>query len=59
MVPTSTSNIYQVFDNLHMLWMGIWIHHHAIATTLAGPDLESWLKTQVIALRQMKVFHIG
>jgi hypothetical protein len=41
MVPTSTPNIYKVFnnlqvvDNLHMLWMGIWIHHHS-ATTKSG-----------------------
>ena len=26
-------NIYNVIDNLQMLWMGIWICHHAITTT--------------------------
>ena len=30
MTPTSPPNVYKVFDNHHMLWMGIWIHHHAI-----------------------------
>ena len=35
MVPISTPNIYKVIDNLHMLWMRIWIHHYAVTTTLA------------------------
>jgi hypothetical protein len=39
MVPTSTSSMYNVFDNVHMLWMGIWINHHAITTALVDPDL--------------------
>ena len=34
MVLTSTpDNIWKVIDNLHMLWMGIWMHHHAVPTT--------------------------
>jgi hypothetical protein len=33
MVPTFLLNKWKVFDNLHMLWMGIWIHHYAIITT--------------------------
>ncbi len=37
-VPTSMSNICKVFDNLHILWMGRWIHHHAVVTTFVGPD---------------------
>jgi len=40
MVPTSSSNICKVLDSLHMLWMGIWVHHHAATATLTnGPDL--------------------
>jgi hypothetical protein len=31
--------MYMVFDNVHMLWTGIWIHHHVIPTALVGPDL--------------------
>ena len=31
-VPTSTDDIQTLFDNLHMQWMGIWSHHHAITT---------------------------
>ncbi len=38
-VPTSTSSIYKMFENIHLLWIGIWIHHHAITTALVGPDL--------------------
>ena len=30
MVPISPPNISKV--NHHMLWMGIWIHHHALST---------------------------
>jgi ABC-type lipopolysaccharide export system ATPase subunit len=59
MDPASTPNVKKVIDNLHMLWMGIWIHHHAITTTLAGPDLGSRLKTQVIAWHQKKPLSIG
>ncbi len=49
LVPTSTSSIYTEFDNVHMLWMGIWIHHHAVTTTLVGPDLGNWPKSWVTA----------
>jgi uncharacterized protein YfaT (DUF1175 family) len=37
MLSTSTLYIYKVFDNHHMLWMGIWVHHHAATTTLVQP----------------------
>ncbi len=46
---TSTLSIYQVFDNVHMLLMGIWIHHHAITTAVVGPDLGGRLKSDVTA----------
>jgi hypothetical protein len=49
MVPTSTLSMYKVFDNVHMLWMGIWIHHHAITTAVVGPDLGRRLKSDVTA----------
>ena len=29
MIPTFTPSIWKVFDNRHMLWMGIWIHHQS------------------------------
>ncbi len=32
-----------------MLWMGMWIHHHAITTTIVCPDLGNWPKSWVTA----------
>jgi hypothetical protein len=46
-VPNYTQNIYKVFDNLHMQWMGIWIHHHSVFTTGSSPDLENQQKSVV------------
>jgi hypothetical protein len=37
--PMSMSYIYEVFDCLLGLWMGIWLHTHTISTTDASPDL--------------------
>ena len=37
--PTSMSCMYQVFEHLLRLWMGIWLHTHTITTTDASPDL--------------------
>ncbi len=34
MVPTSSLNIEEIIDILHMLWMGIWSPHHTVTTTL-------------------------
>ena len=39
MVSTSTSNIYKAFEYFHMLWMGRWIHNHALCTVVVGPEL--------------------
>jgi hypothetical protein len=32
--------IYEVFENLLRLWMGIWLHTYTIISTDASPDLE-------------------
>jgi hypothetical protein len=44
---TSMSDIYRVFDNLYMQWMGVWIHHHPIFSASVDPDFgfrpKSWL----------------
>jgi hypothetical protein len=37
--PTSMSYIYEVFEHLKQLWMGIWQHTHTITTTDVSPDL--------------------
>jgi len=33
------SYIYEVFEHLKQLWMGIWQHTHTITTTEVSPDL--------------------
>ena len=38
MISIRTSNIYKVFDNLQMLWMGTWIRRHPAVNTLVGQD---------------------
>jgi hypothetical protein len=40
MVPTSTPYIYKVFETIHMLWMGGWVHHYAITTILVSPKFR-------------------
>ncbi len=34
------SYIYEVFEHLNKLWMGIWQHTHTITTTDVSPDLR-------------------
>jgi hypothetical protein len=46
-----------VFDNLHMQWMGIWIHHHFIITAGGGPDLGNQPKSWVTAGLQTVPLH--
>ena len=45
MVFTSPPNIFRVFDNLHMLWMGTWNSHQVVITTSGCLDLGSQLKS--------------
>jgi len=40
MIPTSILRYTRWLPNI-FLWMGIWSPHHAVTTTLVGPDLES------------------
>jgi hypothetical protein len=37
--PMSMSYIYEVFEHLLRLWMGIWLNIHTITTTDTSPDL--------------------
>ncbi len=39
-VPTSTLYMYKVFETIHMLWMGRWVHHHATTTILVSPEFR-------------------
>jgi hypothetical protein len=40
LIPTSSPNIYKVFENIHMLWTLRLIHNHAISTILFGQELQ-------------------
>ena len=35
---------YKVFDTIHILWMGRWIHHHSTCTIYAGPEFMDFGK---------------
>ncbi len=37
--PIAKSYIYKVFENLQLLWVGIWLPTHTITTTDISPDL--------------------
>ncbi len=37
--PTSMSYKYEVFDDLQLLGMGIWLHTHSVIITDISPDL--------------------
>ena len=40
---TSITHIYEVFEQLHMLWNGIWVHHHTVMMVQGGGQiLENW-----------------
>jgi hypothetical protein len=39
MHPTSMSCLYEVFEHLQLLWMGIWMHIQNITTSDVSPDL--------------------
>ena len=43
-LPNSSSNINQVCENIHMLWMGRWIHDHAISTIRGIYIFTRWEK---------------
>jgi hypothetical protein len=43
---------YEVFEQLHMLWMGIWNHQRLVTMAFAfdaDPDYESWPKSYITA----------
>ena len=50
---TSMWSTYEVFEPLHMLWMGIWNHHQPIIAALVKPNSKSRLKSWVIAWLQI------
>jgi hypothetical protein len=46
--PMSMACLYVVFEQLLMLWMGIWLHIHIITTTVTPQICESWLKSYLM-----------
>ncbi len=38
--PMSMSYIYEVFEHIFRLWMGIWLHIHIVTTTDTSPYLR-------------------
>ena len=66
-VPTSTSNIYKMFEIIHVLWMGRWIHHDVTSTIILGPDFRelaeyvchtSWTTNDVMVYCLMTQTHM-
>jgi hypothetical protein len=43
MAPTSLSSSYMVFQNLHMLWMCIWMSPYHVTASLVGQAFGSYL----------------
>jgi hypothetical protein len=42
--PISMSYLYEVFEHLQLLGMGIWMHIHSVTTTDVSPDLGELAK---------------
>ncbi len=38
----SILNVYEVFEPLHMLWMGIWVHPYTVAPVQVGAIFQFW-----------------
>ena len=53
--PTSMSDTCKVLDNLHMLWMWIWMHPYNITAGLIDQALGSHLEIWVTSGQQMMV----
>ena len=56
MVPISTPNIWKVLGNMHMLWMGRPVTHHATTTTLVDPEFRKLAKISGHSLDTNDVF---
>ena len=43
--PTFMSYLYEVFEHLQLLGMGIWLHTHSVIITDVSPDLGEVAKS--------------
>ncbi len=57
--PMSMSFIYEMFERLLRLWMGIWLHIHIDTTTDTSPDLRELAKILPDASVQTMPIHFG
>ncbi len=55
----STSYIYEVFERLLRLWMGIWLHTHTVTTTDTSPDYGKLAEILPDASLQTMPLHFG
>ncbi len=62
--PMYMPNIYEVFEHLLRLWMGIWLHIHIFTSTCTSPDLcelaEIWpyASVQTMHYKAVKPFKL-
>jgi len=59
LVLPSPSNIWEVIENLQMLWIGIGICHHAVTNTFVDPDLTSCQKAWITVRHRMRMLCSG
>jgi hypothetical protein len=57
--PMPMSYIYELFEHLLRLWMGIWLHTHTVTTTDTSPDLLELAKIQPYASVQTMPVQFG
>jgi hypothetical protein len=57
--PMSMAYLYEVFELLLRLWMGIWLHTHTVATTDISPYLWELAEILPDASVQTIPLHFG
>jgi hypothetical protein len=55
--PMSMSYIYDVFEDLCKLWMGIWLHTHIVTNKDILPDFRHWLKSYLMQVCKPCHYH--
>ncbi len=55
----SVAYLYEVFEHLLRLWMGIWLHIHIVTTTDTSPDLRKLAEILSDASLQTMPLHLG
>jgi hypothetical protein len=57
--PKSVAYVYEVFEYLLRLWMGIWLHTHTVTRTDAALDLGKLAEILPDASEQTMPLHFG